>query len=382
MIRRPPRSTLFPYTTLFRSPTSGPHAYLSWQVSIARWAVSEEVAHAHLEAGGAATQRGARGRQALHADGLGRAVLVLEEGHRAVDLGALGQVVPVAHTDLVPVGIAAVGVVVAVGSLELAHAHGRGHAQLQGGDLEGAALFAGPQQHGLGHAEVPAQAHVAGREVGRIAVAIELARGQRAVEGALAVAEAQAAVVALVLVGCAARLLAHGHLHLAVEAAQVLRQEVADRVADLDGRAARGRARAGNAQHGEAHGAAHAVGEEGVEDQRAQEGGRVIAAQAHFAEVARQAHGGAAVEAQAATAGLARAAVHVHARLQPEASAQAAAQLFRAAKADAADVGAARGQAGLGGAGAVQVRDADIDDAEDLDLGLRRSGPGQGRQAG
>src|SRR5256885_12028085 len=50
MIRRPPRSTLFPYTTLFRSPTSGPHAYLSWQVSIARWAVSEEVAHAHLEA--------------------------------------------------------------------------------------------------------------------------------------------------------------------------------------------------------------------------------------------------------------------------------------------------------------------------------------------
>src|SRR2546430_11584497 len=25
MIRRPPRSTLFPYTTLFRSPRSGPH---------------------------------------------------------------------------------------------------------------------------------------------------------------------------------------------------------------------------------------------------------------------------------------------------------------------------------------------------------------------
>src|SRR3989449_11577102 len=26
MIRRPPRSTLFPYTTLFRSPREGPHA--------------------------------------------------------------------------------------------------------------------------------------------------------------------------------------------------------------------------------------------------------------------------------------------------------------------------------------------------------------------
>src|SRR3989442_5491571 len=26
MIRRPPRSTLFPYTTLFRSPTTEPHA--------------------------------------------------------------------------------------------------------------------------------------------------------------------------------------------------------------------------------------------------------------------------------------------------------------------------------------------------------------------
>src|SRR5436309_13705535 len=26
MIRRPPRSTLFPYTTLFRSPRCGPHA--------------------------------------------------------------------------------------------------------------------------------------------------------------------------------------------------------------------------------------------------------------------------------------------------------------------------------------------------------------------
>src|SRR3712207_7464141 len=33
MIRRPPRSTLFPYTTLFRSPPKGPrrHRPLSWR---------------------------------------------------------------------------------------------------------------------------------------------------------------------------------------------------------------------------------------------------------------------------------------------------------------------------------------------------------------
>src|SRR5256885_7920547 len=30
MIRRPPRSTLFPYTTLFRSPESPPPAYHHW----------------------------------------------------------------------------------------------------------------------------------------------------------------------------------------------------------------------------------------------------------------------------------------------------------------------------------------------------------------
>src|SRR2546422_3993978 len=38
MIRRPPRSTLFPYTTLFRSPHGGPHLGrpgLHWAVGLA-----------------------------------------------------------------------------------------------------------------------------------------------------------------------------------------------------------------------------------------------------------------------------------------------------------------------------------------------------------
>src|SRR3712207_9162732 len=35
MIRRPPRSTLFPYTTLFRSYGDGPQAVIDRQVSIA-----------------------------------------------------------------------------------------------------------------------------------------------------------------------------------------------------------------------------------------------------------------------------------------------------------------------------------------------------------
>src|SRR3989442_9794303 len=30
MIRRPPRSTLFPYTTLFRSPSDPPHDHAAW----------------------------------------------------------------------------------------------------------------------------------------------------------------------------------------------------------------------------------------------------------------------------------------------------------------------------------------------------------------
>src|SRR2546428_8182319 len=34
MIRRPPRSTLFPYTTLFRSEAAGPMNQASWRASV------------------------------------------------------------------------------------------------------------------------------------------------------------------------------------------------------------------------------------------------------------------------------------------------------------------------------------------------------------
>src|SRR5260370_29895610 len=36
MIRRPPRSTLFPYTTLFRSPLLSPHMLYSWGAASSR----------------------------------------------------------------------------------------------------------------------------------------------------------------------------------------------------------------------------------------------------------------------------------------------------------------------------------------------------------
>src|SRR6266853_6651556 len=42
MIRRPPRSTLFPYTTLFRSPLLEP-----WLRALAPWAAPEQIAALH-----------------------------------------------------------------------------------------------------------------------------------------------------------------------------------------------------------------------------------------------------------------------------------------------------------------------------------------------
>src|SRR2546426_11141803 len=46
MIRRPPRSTLFPYTTLFRSPERGrPHVRLGRLAQLSRDALGEEARH-------------------------------------------------------------------------------------------------------------------------------------------------------------------------------------------------------------------------------------------------------------------------------------------------------------------------------------------------
>src|SRR2546428_6094972 len=43
MIRRPPRSTLFPYTTLFRSGQSAPPAHEQQRVDTVNWAVVQAV---------------------------------------------------------------------------------------------------------------------------------------------------------------------------------------------------------------------------------------------------------------------------------------------------------------------------------------------------
>src|SRR3712207_6867866 len=42
MIRRPPRSTLFPYTTLFRSTEHGFAYYLAWAKIIRGWTLAEQ----------------------------------------------------------------------------------------------------------------------------------------------------------------------------------------------------------------------------------------------------------------------------------------------------------------------------------------------------
>src|SRR5258707_2667042 len=62
MIRRPPRSTLFPYTTLFRSIRRAPDADLG--SGVRRWR-GRLVAHARPGARGSARARAARGARAV-----------------------------------------------------------------------------------------------------------------------------------------------------------------------------------------------------------------------------------------------------------------------------------------------------------------------------
>src|SRR3712207_7826819 len=53
MIRRPPRSTLFPYTTLFRSESGSRSRSLpgvSWRIEHARMAGDPQLRHAHVRA--------------------------------------------------------------------------------------------------------------------------------------------------------------------------------------------------------------------------------------------------------------------------------------------------------------------------------------------
>src|SRR2546422_6228366 len=65
MIRRPPRSTLFPYTTLFRSPVLGPHL-----VRVHRFVARR--LPAPLNVGGVAAAALARERHALQRHALRR----------------------------------------------------------------------------------------------------------------------------------------------------------------------------------------------------------------------------------------------------------------------------------------------------------------------
>ncbi|MCY1509544.1 hypothetical protein D9M68_438930 [compost metagenome] len=193
-------------------------------------------------------------------------------------------------------------------------------------------------------------------------------------------------------------------LHLAVEAAQVRRQEVADRIAGAHvvvGRAHDGAGPGGGGQAAVDVGhqvGAHALRAEGAEHGVVPEGRGVVAAQAHFAEGARQAQGRAAVEVVDALGTV----VVGDARLEPEAGRQAAAQVFRAAKADAAARIARVRQRGLArlrtaargvrrwlreGVGAVVralgrvAADADVDDAEHGHGRLRRRGTGGGEES-
>src|SRR3712207_7593996 len=65
MIRRPPRSTLFPYTTLFRSQAFEPHAARAARGTgrrPARWRVPDDVAVSHARARRDAAARARRRR--------------------------------------------------------------------------------------------------------------------------------------------------------------------------------------------------------------------------------------------------------------------------------------------------------------------------------
>ena len=103
----------------------------------------------------------------------------------------------------------------------------------------------------------------------------------------------------LILIDGIAWLFTKRNLGLAIETAQILWQEIAQSIADLNRCTACGR-HSGNAQHGETHGSADAIGQERIKDQRIQESGRIITSQADLTPVAHQAHCRTTIEAQTA----------------------------------------------------------------------------------
>ena len=82
MIRRPPRSTLFPYTTLFRSVAHAPIDEFWRGLAIVRWRLFEGIAFAEEEAallsfnGGDTRHEGNKGNAAIGEFHGGRALCV------------------------------------------------------------------------------------------------------------------------------------------------------------------------------------------------------------------------------------------------------------------------------------------------------------------
>ena len=125
-----------------------------------------------------------------------------------------------------------------------------------------------------------------------------------------------------------------------------------------------------------------------------QKAGHIVATQAQFAPVARQADGGAAVEGQTLRAGGRRvgvarlvvgaggctgAVVVVDAGFEPEAGIQATAEVFGAAKAYTAAGHAGVGQRPVPAGAGVDVAHRGVHDAEQRDGGLGHGGAGCGQ---
>src|SRR3989344_2355129 len=302
--------------------------------------------------------------------GLSSAVLVAHVSVRCVQSRALGQVVHVAQSDLVRTWVSTSGVdlVGGVSQTDFASAHGR-----QTTDQEALAFVAALDvvlvvvSHDLGHAQVVLTAQVHSLDVARQELGVR--ESQSHVDGAIGVTSAQSQAVAVLLVGCVAQVFTHVVLGLAVETAQVARQEVADGVRSAHG----GWATQAGVQ---GLGRANTVRAERIEHGQVPELGRVITAQTHFTEAAVQADGRTTVEGQAATAGDAACALVVgaggatgtvvvfHASFEPERSGHAATQIFNTAEAQTAAVVAGVRQLGLVGDAAGTVCVGSVNDTE------------------
>src|SRR6218665_1489354 len=233
---------------------------------------SEAVAQAEVVAVGVGI--GCR-RSASQGDG--SATLVACAGERGVQGGALGQVVGVTHGQQVRARIhraCDIELVGRVRKVDFARAHrnrATGQHALAGAALGGLVLAV--LGHQLDHGEVILATHVHGLDVAR--QVLGLRESQRSVDRAVLVAGAQSQAVAVLLVGTVAAVLTQVVHGLAVEAAQVAGQDVADRVRCADP----GRAANAGDQHLVG---ANAVRAERIECGQVRELGGVVTTEANF----------------------------------------------------------------------------------------------------